>query len=109
MLIQAAKIGKWPTVDKVNIQSLKTWHSLHPGAISRVETTYLNHNSDLFRLLPRNAEPLRKFLKRWESFTFFSLWRRKSKQDLPFAERQEVLYMEDEKIVNFVLFVTVVI
>lgn len=72
-LIQVAEIGKWPTAEKVNIRSLKTWHSHHPGAIAREETTYLDHTADLFRLLPRNAEPLRKFLERWDRFTFFSL------------------------------------
>jgi hypothetical protein len=108
-LIQVAEIGKWPTADKVNIRSLKTWHSNHPDAIAREETTYLDHTADLFRLLPRNAEPLRKFLERWDSFTFFTLWRKEPDQGLPVAERQEVLYMEDEKIDSFVLCVTVVI
>ena len=37
------------------------------------------------------------------------LWRKEPDLDLPVATRQEVLYMEDEKIDNFVLFVTVVI
>jgi hypothetical protein len=108
-LIQVAEIGKWPTAEKINIQSLKTWHSHHPGAIDREETTYLLHTADLFRLLPRNAEPLRKFLERWDRFTFMSFWRKEPDLDLPVAKRQEVLYMEDEKIDNFVLFVTVVI
>jgi hypothetical protein len=38
-----------------------------------------------------------------------SFWRKEPDLDLPVAKRQEVLYMEDEKIDNFVLFVTVVI
>jgi hypothetical protein len=108
-LIQVAEIGKWPKADKVNIESLTNWHTYHPDAIKREETLYLLHTADLFRLLPRNAEPLRKFLERWDRFTFFSLWRKEPNLDNPVADRREVLYMEDEKIDNFVLFVTVVI
>jgi hypothetical protein len=87
---------------------LRHWHKRYRGAIDHGEIQYLDQDSDLLRLLPRNSEPLRRYLERWDAFAFCCLWRKKQTGPVT-PEQQDISYMEDKKIDRFIMLVTIVI
>lgn len=75
LVLQHSQLRSRLPVPPRNIRSVRSWFRIHKGAIQSGETDYINHEDDVFQLVPREKSPLRQLLERSAWFHQLKIWR----------------------------------
>jgi hypothetical protein len=99
-----------PPVPGKDSKSVGNWLENHETAIQAEEAAYINHNSDLFSVIPRAKSPLRNLFEKSLHFRIFQPWRVK-RDDLENCnyDIKHELYISDERFNGFISVIILVL
>lgn len=107
-MLQQSSLQKAPPTCPQDIKNLRNWHYNHSElAISAAETAYLNHDLDLYSVVPKEKTPLRRLLDRSRKFRIHSLWKSAKAPKLPVYDQDVITYTDDKRVDRFVTIVIV--
>jgi hypothetical protein len=107
-MLQQSEMKIYPPAFKQDLKSVRNWHYNHGGvAISEDEQRYLDHELDLFCVVPKEKTPLRRLLDRSRKFRIHPFWKSKEAPELPVYDQDVITYTSDKRIDRFITVVIV--
>ncbi|KAI1331382.1 hypothetical protein F5Y16DRAFT_266644 [Xylariaceae sp. FL0255] len=101
-VLQQTEMKKLQKPRKQDFRSLRNWHHNHDyAAIAPDEQKYLEHESDLFGVIPKDKLPLRRFIDNSRRLRTLPIWQLKGKSVSEENGGDDVSYFSDARINAF--------